>query len=600
MQLTGIGIKLEGFVHPGVYRFWIDGLRRWLSGAVKWNVVEKYVYPLLTDESEHHQASLHFLARSSSTGTTLTRRLHPPLILALINALGAENFHLLTSLPLLPLQKGRDVLIFQSVPASGLSYLDTWRDIPSVAPTIFGGSIAGDAPVIVQREDAVPSRGEILPRELHEGRNTRQRQRERGWDDHPREHTDMGMRRVPDGRLKRHASVDSRPDMLDNTPAPAPARFADPHVHAPHHDHPHGAMMGHRQGHMDVPTPATGSSDLTPPRPMPIFDDHERPLTPESVREQQQQAQSQGQRKRNVLTKKPSLKDAKEAQEAQAARALRQYRAEESHSQPQSQNQARPRRSFSFGRMKGYRKPSLRGGNAKGSRESSEQDGYGGLEGGVMPQAVNPRSRHGIGSDATGELLPRPEAGTGLGGLAGGDWSLVDLPRTGEGLGLTMYAPSRRMSGDEAQVGSRIGEAGERGQGAHTSVESQGMPRAAQTPHSHDHGHGDLHDHDHAHAQVHLELNQGVMQAMPQVAHTQARQQQQQQQQKLDQPKPPQRELSTPALPMPGAYTTSVAPPALTRESTGIGAAISNIGTGAPITRTLHKQLSFDSTASAS
>jgi hypothetical protein len=40
-RANGIGIKLEGFVHPGVYRFWIDGLRRWLSGAVKWNVVEK-------------------------------------------------------------------------------------------------------------------------------------------------------------------------------------------------------------------------------------------------------------------------------------------------------------------------------------------------------------------------------------------------------------------------------------------------------------------------------------------------------------------------------------------------------------------------------
>ena len=39
--LKSAGIKLEGFVHPGVYRFWIDGLRRWLSGAVKWNVVEK-------------------------------------------------------------------------------------------------------------------------------------------------------------------------------------------------------------------------------------------------------------------------------------------------------------------------------------------------------------------------------------------------------------------------------------------------------------------------------------------------------------------------------------------------------------------------------
>lgn len=36
------GIKLEGWVHDGVYRFWIDGMRRWMGGALKRKTVEKY------------------------------------------------------------------------------------------------------------------------------------------------------------------------------------------------------------------------------------------------------------------------------------------------------------------------------------------------------------------------------------------------------------------------------------------------------------------------------------------------------------------------------------------------------------------------------
>lgn len=35
------GIKEEGWVHDGVYRFWLGGMRRWLGGGVKNRLVEK-------------------------------------------------------------------------------------------------------------------------------------------------------------------------------------------------------------------------------------------------------------------------------------------------------------------------------------------------------------------------------------------------------------------------------------------------------------------------------------------------------------------------------------------------------------------------------
>jgi hypothetical protein len=38
------GIKLEGWVHPGVYRFWMGGMRRWFGGGVKRAIVDKYVH----------------------------------------------------------------------------------------------------------------------------------------------------------------------------------------------------------------------------------------------------------------------------------------------------------------------------------------------------------------------------------------------------------------------------------------------------------------------------------------------------------------------------------------------------------------------------
>jgi hypothetical protein len=34
-------IKLEGWVHDGVYRFWVKGMRRWLGGGVKRSAVER-------------------------------------------------------------------------------------------------------------------------------------------------------------------------------------------------------------------------------------------------------------------------------------------------------------------------------------------------------------------------------------------------------------------------------------------------------------------------------------------------------------------------------------------------------------------------------
>jgi len=36
-------IKVEGWVYDGVYRFWLDGLRRKLVGGVKKDAVELYV-----------------------------------------------------------------------------------------------------------------------------------------------------------------------------------------------------------------------------------------------------------------------------------------------------------------------------------------------------------------------------------------------------------------------------------------------------------------------------------------------------------------------------------------------------------------------------
>lgn len=87
------GIKLEGWVHDGVYRFWIDGMRRWMGGALKRKTVEN---------------------------------IHPMLVISIINNLTANHFQLAGSVPLLPFTKGRDVLVFQSLPSSGLTAQDSF------------------------------------------------------------------------------------------------------------------------------------------------------------------------------------------------------------------------------------------------------------------------------------------------------------------------------------------------------------------------------------------------------------------------------------------------------------------------------------------
>ncbi|KIR62426.1 hypothetical protein I314_03367 [Cryptococcus bacillisporus CA1873] len=40
------GIKLEGWVHDGMYRFWIEGLRSWMRGALRRKTVEN-IHPML-------------------------------------------------------------------------------------------------------------------------------------------------------------------------------------------------------------------------------------------------------------------------------------------------------------------------------------------------------------------------------------------------------------------------------------------------------------------------------------------------------------------------------------------------------------------------
>jgi len=104
------GIKLEGWVHPGVYRFWIGGLRR-LGGRISQVKVDN---------------------------------LHPGLILTVMNNLSTIHFGLAASIPLFPPSKGRDVLFFASRPDSGLSHLDTFTSNPSA-----GNTSMSESPVFV-------------------------------------------------------------------------------------------------------------------------------------------------------------------------------------------------------------------------------------------------------------------------------------------------------------------------------------------------------------------------------------------------------------------------------------------------------------------
>lgn len=112
------GVKLEGWVHPGVFRFWIAGMRRWLGGTVKHGKVDN---------------------------------LHPSLLMSIMNHLSSIHFELAGSIPLLPLAKGRDVLFFYSLPASGLTHLDSYRPDATAGPSSGSESV-----VLVSRPSSPP------------------------------------------------------------------------------------------------------------------------------------------------------------------------------------------------------------------------------------------------------------------------------------------------------------------------------------------------------------------------------------------------------------------------------------------------------------
>lgn len=91
-------------------------------------------------------------------------RLHPGLILTLINSLSAQHFSLLTSLPLLPLVKGRDILIFASQPSSGLTYRDAWKAQPDSSPD----TVREESLVLVNQSDTIVQPGQPIPAELRD------------------------------------------------------------------------------------------------------------------------------------------------------------------------------------------------------------------------------------------------------------------------------------------------------------------------------------------------------------------------------------------------------------------------------------------------
>ena len=126
-------IKLEGWVHQGVYRFWLDGMRRWINGSIKARTVD---------------------------------RVHPQLLLGLINALSALHFELVASLPLLPVVKGRDILIFASLPSSGLTQKDAWT--PQAEPFTASAappsqpSTRTESPVLIDPPVSLTPRSDVV------------------------------------------------------------------------------------------------------------------------------------------------------------------------------------------------------------------------------------------------------------------------------------------------------------------------------------------------------------------------------------------------------------------------------------------------------
>ncbi|BEJ11356.1 hypothetical protein CspHIS471_0107780 [Cutaneotrichosporon sp. HIS471] len=90
-------IKLEGWVHPGVYRFWLAGLRRWPAGA-------------------------------GGVRRDVIARLQPLLVLGITDAVKSNLLTFVGSVPLLPRTTARDVLIFSSTPQSGLCHRDAYSE----------------------------------------------------------------------------------------------------------------------------------------------------------------------------------------------------------------------------------------------------------------------------------------------------------------------------------------------------------------------------------------------------------------------------------------------------------------------------------------
>jgi hypothetical protein len=107
--------------------------------------------------------------RLGPAGLDLTRcSLHPQLLLSIITALSTQHFALAASLPLQPTSAGRDVLIFSSLPASGV----TWKDNYALHPEALGhASARSESPVLVSPLAASPvpdglldgQRGGFLP-----------------------------------------------------------------------------------------------------------------------------------------------------------------------------------------------------------------------------------------------------------------------------------------------------------------------------------------------------------------------------------------------------------------------------------------------------
>lgn len=84
------------------------------------------------------------------------RSLHPRLLLAIIDSLSALHFELTASLPLRPLEKGRDILIFTSLPTSGLSHRDTYQSQPAQQE-----ASQPESPVIVDMPPVPPPHDEV-------------------------------------------------------------------------------------------------------------------------------------------------------------------------------------------------------------------------------------------------------------------------------------------------------------------------------------------------------------------------------------------------------------------------------------------------------